>query len=58
MATAPYGAWESPITALAVTRAALRFSDSLETDGGDLYWTESRPAEGGRTVVVRAQPRR
>lgn len=53
MATAPYGAWESPITAMAVTRVALRFSDSLEIDGGDLYWTESRPAEGGRTVVVR-----
>ncbi len=53
MATAPYGAWESPITALSVTGAALRFSDSLEVDGGDLYWTESRPAEGGRTVVVR-----
>jgi dipeptidyl aminopeptidase/acylaminoacyl peptidase len=39
-----------------VTRAALRFSDSLEADGGDLYWTESRPAEGGRTVVVRRSP--
>ena len=53
MVTAPYGAWESPISAMSVTRAALRFSDSLEVDGGDLYWTESRPAEGGRTVVVR-----
>ncbi len=53
MPTAPFGAWESPITAMSVTRAALRFSDSLEVDGGDLYWTESRPAEGGRTVVVR-----
>ena len=52
MAVAPHGAWESPITATAVTAAALRFSDSLEVDGGDLYWTESRPAEGGRTVVV------
>ncbi len=39
-----------------MTRAALRFSDSLETDGGDLYWAESRPAEGGRTVVVRRSP--
>ena len=53
MVIAPYGAWESPITALAVTRAALRFSDSLEVDGAHLYWAESRPAEGGRTVVVR-----
>jgi len=51
--TAPYGAWGSPITAPAVTRASLRFSDSLEADGDDLYWAESRPAEGGRTVVVR-----
>jgi dipeptidyl aminopeptidase/acylaminoacyl peptidase len=53
VATSPYGAWESPIAAMSVTRAALRFSDSLEVDGGDLYWTESRPAEGGRTAVVR-----
>jgi dipeptidyl aminopeptidase/acylaminoacyl peptidase len=39
-----------------VTRTSLRFSDSLETDGGHLYWAESRPAEGGRTVVVRRSP--
>ena len=27
-------------------------------DGGDLYWTESRPAEGGRTVVSAPHLRR
>jgi len=25
-------------------------------DGGSVYWTESRPAEGGRQVVVRCEP--
>ncbi|MBN2113198.1 MAG: S9 family peptidase [Acidimicrobiia bacterium] len=39
-----------------VTRAALRFSDGLEMEGDDLYWAESRPAEGGRTVLVRRSP--
>jgi dipeptidyl aminopeptidase/acylaminoacyl peptidase len=53
---APYGSWESPIGAAEVTRASIRFPDSLETDGDDLYWTESRPQEGGRTVVVRRPP--
>jgi len=56
VATAPYGSWESPLSAMDVTRAALRFSDSLEAQGGHLYWAESRPAEGGRTVVVRCTP--
>ena len=53
MQTAPYGSWESPITAQAVTAGAIRYADSVELDGSDGYWVESRPQEGGRSVVVR-----
>ena len=50
---APFGTWESPITAQAVTKAGLKFGDVLRIDGGDLYWVESRPSESGRSVIVR-----
>jgi dipeptidyl aminopeptidase/acylaminoacyl peptidase len=53
MRTAPYGTWESPITAELTTRAGLRFADSIVVDGDDVYWVESRPQEGGRSVIVR-----
>ncbi len=47
----PHGWWPSPLTAAAV--AAARVSRSgLHTDGTSFYWTESRPDEGGRQVVV------
>lgn len=51
--TAAFGTWESPITATAVTRAHLRFSDILRVDGDDVYWVESRPHEDGRSAIVR-----
>ncbi len=51
--TAPFGSWESPISAAEVTRAGLRFGDVLRVDGDDLYWVESRPEEAGRSVIVR-----
>jgi hypothetical protein len=53
--TAPYGTWASPLTATRVTAGALRFGD-LALDGEDVYWTEGRAAEGGRSVVVRRMP--
>jgi len=56
VAVAPYGAWESPISAQSVTRAEILFTDSLEVDGGFIYWAESRPEEGGRTVIMRRRP--
>lgn len=52
---APYGAWASPVTAERAAAAAVRF-DRLVLDGDDLYWVESRPGEGGRSVVVRRTP--
>ncbi len=50
--TAPFGAWRSPITAEMITRQAVGLGQPA-LDGGDVYWTELRPAEGGRTVLVR-----
>ncbi len=48
----PYGAWKSPITSDLVAASAIRLG-AIVMDGADLYWSESRPAEGGRNVIVR-----
>ena len=48
----PYGAWPSPITADLIASGSIRLSE-VTLRGGDLYWLESRPTEGGRYVVVR-----
>ena len=52
----PFGSWPSPISAASTTRAAVRFLDTIEVDGGAVYWVEGRPTEGGRSVVVRRSP--
>src|SRR6185437_3889457 len=49
---APYGEWESPISA-AMTVAGAVALHAVCADGPDLYWSELRPADGGRVVVVR-----
>ncbi|WP_214406311.1 S9 family peptidase [Pseudonocardia lacus] len=49
---APYGSWPTPITADLVVTAAVRLGE-LAVDGDDLVWAEGRPAEGGRTQLVR-----
>lgn len=51
-ATAPYGAWESPLTAQLLTQAGVALGGATKV-GDDLYWTEGRPTEGGRVVLVR-----
>ncbi|XP_062228374.1 uncharacterized protein LOC133926446 [Phragmites australis] len=51
--TAPYGSWESPISAAAVS-AAGRTTEGLAVAGdGRLVWVETRPEEGGRAVLVK-----
>jgi len=52
----PYGTWASPISAQAVAGKSLRFG-ALQADAGALFWSESRPDEGGRGVILRATPR-
>ena len=49
---ASYGSWESPITTDLIVAGTIRLGQ-LALDGDTLYWTEGRPAEGGRNVVVR-----
>ena len=48
---APYGAWPSPIAASDVAAGGVRLS-SPAFAGTEVRWTEGRPADGGRTVVV------
>jgi dipeptidyl aminopeptidase/acylaminoacyl peptidase len=50
--TLPYGAWRSPITSDLIVAGSIGLGGVL-VDGADIYWTEGRPAEGGRSVIVR-----
>jgi dipeptidyl aminopeptidase/acylaminoacyl peptidase len=54
-AIAPYGSWESPITAELIAASAVTLADTA-VDGDDVYWLEGRPAEAGRYVIVRRTP--
>ncbi len=52
MTVTPCGAWPSPLSAVAVAAGGV----SLEWPrlvGDEVWWAEERPAEGGRSVVVR-----
>jgi dipeptidyl aminopeptidase/acylaminoacyl peptidase len=49
---APYGSWASPITAETLVATAVTL-DQIILDGDVTYWVETRPNEGGRSVVVR-----
>jgi dienelactone hydrolase len=48
---APYGAWKSPITSDLIVANAIRLGQ-IKLDGDRLYWSESRPTESGRNVVM------
>jgi len=48
---APYGSWRSPITADLTASSSVRISD-VQVHGGRVYWSEMRPDEKGRCVVV------
>ncbi|MBD1911797.1 MULTISPECIES: S9 family peptidase [unclassified Leptolyngbya] len=48
---APYGSWKSPITSDLIVAGSVRLGDVC-LDGQDIYWSEGRPTEGGRSVVV------
>jgi dipeptidyl aminopeptidase/acylaminoacyl peptidase len=48
----PFGAWPSPITAGRLVEGAANVGE-LRVDGPDIWWSEARPAEAGRTQLVR-----
>lgn len=52
---APFGSWPTPFTSELVVAAAVRLGGA-STDGADVVWSEDRPAEGGRTQLVRRTP--
>ncbi len=47
----PYGTWASPISADLVAGKSLRLGQ-VQGVGGELYWSEGRPADGGRITIV------
>ena len=50
--TQPYGSWYSEISADLIVAESVGIVQ-IGMDAEDLYWTEVRPAESGRTVLVR-----
>jgi dienelactone hydrolase len=50
---AAYGTWTSPITAADVAKAGAAVSFP-SVAGGEVWWQERRPSEGGRTAIVAA----
>jgi dipeptidyl aminopeptidase/acylaminoacyl peptidase len=48
----PHGSWPSPITAASLVQGASAVGE-IRADGSDVWWSESRPGEGGRTQLVR-----
>ncbi|MBI3575753.1 MAG: S9 family peptidase [Gammaproteobacteria bacterium] len=49
---APYGSWSSPITAEQIASGSIGLGQ-IALDARDIYWSEMRPAESGRYVIVR-----
>jgi dipeptidyl aminopeptidase/acylaminoacyl peptidase len=50
--TSPYGTWSSPVTLDRLVDAVVGLSYPMATPS-HAYWTEGRPSEGGRQVLVR-----
>jgi len=49
---APYGTWKSPIIAELISQEMVGLGQ-IALDSDDIYWTEMRPTERGRTVLVK-----
>lgn len=52
---APYGAWVSPLSAKMLAEGGVRLREATAS-GNHVYWTEGRPAEGGRNALMRWTP--
>ena len=49
---APYGSWKSPVTSKLIVADSVSIGD-VALHGDDIYWTEMRPADNARNVIVR-----
>jgi len=49
-----FGSWPTPITSELVVRAAANLS-GLAVQGAEVWWSEQRPEESGRTALMRCQ---
>lgn len=54
-ATRPFGSWPSPVSASLVAGKSLRLGQP-RVENDCVYWTETRPEEQGRSVLVRWSP--
>lgn len=54
MQEASYGNWRSPIIAEKIATSVKGYG-SVFVDGETIYWLESRPNEGGRSVLMRLE---
>ncbi len=52
MSVAPYGSWKSTISSDLIVSSSIRLG-AIAIDGGNVYWNEGRPTEGGRNVIMR-----
>ena len=55
MRTAPSGSWRSPITSDLIVKGLIGLGQ-IAIEGADIFWTEMRPSEKGRSVLVRRKP--
>ncbi|MCY4580634.1 MAG: prolyl oligopeptidase family serine peptidase [Chloroflexi bacterium] len=53
--TAPYGSWKSPVSTELIVADSVSIGD-VALHGDDIYWTEMRPADNARNVIVRRAP--
>ena len=52
---APFGTWKSPVSLEMVAHGTISVL-RIALDGPDTYWAEVRPADDGRTVIVKGTP--
>ncbi|MEM7333786.1 MAG: S9 family peptidase [Chloroflexota bacterium] len=52
---ASYGSWKSPISSDLIVTGSIRLN-SIVLDGEDVYWTEGRPSENGRSAIIKWSP--
>src|ERR1700677_2781549 len=52
--SAPYGTWPSPLSPEVMGGARVSLA-GLQVDGDTCWWSESRPRDGGRVVVMRRE---